>query len=56
VIEYMRTHLALGELSLALAEKGQHVLRFDYRGIGDSFGELCDVTASDWLEDIALAA
>ena len=54
--EYMCTHLALGELSLALAEKGQHVLRFDYRGTGDSFGDLCDVTASDWLEDIALAA
>ena len=53
--EYMRTHPALRELSLALAEKGQHVLRFDYRGTGDSFGELGEVTVSDWLEDIALA-
>jgi pimeloyl-ACP methyl ester carboxylesterase len=53
--DYMRTHLALRELALALAERGQHVLRFDYRGTGDSFGELGEVTVSDWLEDIALA-
>jgi pimeloyl-ACP methyl ester carboxylesterase len=53
--EYMRTHPALRELAVALAEKGQHVLRFDYRGTGDSFGDLDAVTVSDWLEDIALA-
>lgn len=53
--DYMRTHLALRELAMALAERGQHVLRFDYRGTGDSFGDLCDVTVSNWLEDIALA-
>lgn len=53
--DYMRTHLALRELAMALAERGQHVLRFDYRGTGDSFGELGEVTVSDWLEDIALA-
>lgn len=53
--DYMRTHHALRELAMALAERGQHVLRFDYRGTGDSFGELAEVTASDWLDDIALA-
>jgi pimeloyl-ACP methyl ester carboxylesterase len=53
--DYMRTHLALRELAIALAERGQHVLRLDYRGTGDSFGELCEVTISDWVEDIALA-
>lgn len=53
--DYMRTHLVLRELAMALAERGQHVLRFDYRGTGDSFGELGEVTVSDWLEDIALA-
>jgi pimeloyl-ACP methyl ester carboxylesterase len=53
--EYMRTHLALRELAIALAERGQHVLRLDYRGTGDSFGELGDVAISDWVEDIALA-
>src|SRR5467141_5093978 len=53
--DYMRTQLALRELAMALAERGQHVLRLDYRGTGDSFGELGEVTVSDWVEDIALA-
>jgi alpha-beta hydrolase superfamily lysophospholipase len=52
--DYMRTHLVLRELAMALAERGQHVLRFDYRGTGDSFGKLGEVTVSDWIEDIAL--
>jgi predicted alpha/beta hydrolase len=54
VLRYILTHLVLRELAMALAERGQHVLRFDYRGTGDSFGELGEVTVSDWLEDIAL--
>ena len=53
--DYMRTHLALRELATSLAERGQHVLRFDYRGTGDSFGEIGEVAVSDWIEDIALA-
>ena len=53
--EYMRTQRALRELAISLAERGQHVLRFDYRGTGDSFGDLGEVTISDWTEDIALA-
>jgi pimeloyl-ACP methyl ester carboxylesterase len=53
--EYMRTQLALRELAISLAERGQHVLRFDYRGTGDSFGDLGEVAVSDWIEDIALA-
>lgn len=53
--DYMRTHLTLRRLALSLAERGQHVLRFDYRGTGDSFGDLGEVTVSDWVEDIALA-
>jgi pimeloyl-ACP methyl ester carboxylesterase len=53
--EYMRTQLALRELAISLAERGQHVLRFDYRGTGDSFSDLDEVTISDWLDDIALA-
>lgn len=53
--DYMRTHLALRELALALAERGQHVLRFDYRGTGDSFAELGEIAISDWVEDVALA-
>ncbi len=53
--EYMRTQLALRELAISLSERGQHVLRLDYRGTGDSFGDLGEVTISDWIEDIALA-
>ena len=53
--EYMRTHLALRELAISLADRGQHVLRFDYRGTGDSFGDLGEVTIADWVDDIALA-
>ena len=53
--EYMRTHFALRDLAISLAARGQHVLRFDYRGTGDSFGDLGEVSVSDWLGDIALA-
>jgi pimeloyl-ACP methyl ester carboxylesterase len=53
--EYMRTHLALRDLAISLAARGQHVLRFDYRGTGDSFGEIGEVAISDWVKDIALA-
>jgi pimeloyl-ACP methyl ester carboxylesterase len=52
--EYMRTQLALRELAIRLADKGHHVLRFDYRGTGDSSGELEQVQLSDWLDDISL--
>jgi pimeloyl-ACP methyl ester carboxylesterase len=48
----MRTQLALRELAMALAEAGQHVLRFDYRGTGDSSGALSGVELSDWCDDI----
>ena len=53
--EYMRTHLALRDLAISLAGRGQHVLRIDYRGTGDSFDDLDEVAISDWVEDIALA-
>ena len=53
--DYMRTQLALREVAVTLAEKGQHVLRFDYRGTGDSFGDLGEVAITDWVADITLA-
>jgi len=53
--EFARTQRALRKLAISLAERGQHVLRLDYRGTGDSFGELGEVAISDWVEDIALA-
>lgn len=53
--EYMRSHRAFLRLANTLSSKGYHVLRFDYRGTGDSAGDLEDVTPLDWLEDIDLA-
>lgn len=53
--EYMRTHLALRELAISLAERGRHVIRLDYRGTGDSARELDDVTVADWVADIVHA-
>jgi len=50
--EYMRAHRAYRQLSLLLTRKGFHVLRFDYRGTGDSSGELDGVRADDWVQDI----
>jgi len=53
--ELNRTYSILRKLAVALAEQGQHVLRLDYSGTGDSFGRLEDMTISDWVEDIKLA-
>ena len=53
--EYMRTQLALRQVAIGLAEQGHHVLRIDYRGTGDSYGELASTTISDWVADVALA-
>lgn len=51
--EYNRTHWALRDVAGLLAAAGQHVLRFDYRGTGDSSGELEDQIVGDWTQDIA---
>jgi pimeloyl-ACP methyl ester carboxylesterase len=53
--EYMRVHAALRKLAILLAEHQQDVLRFDYRGTGDSFEDLSAVTIADWVDDIASA-
>jgi len=49
--EYLRLHRSLAWLSNMLAQKGFGVLRFDYRGTGDSADLLEQVTLKDWLED-----
>lgn len=53
--EYMRAHRAYRQLALLLTKKGYHVLRFDYRGTGDSSGDLEVMTPQDWIEDVGLA-
>lgn len=50
--EYMRAHRAYRQLALLLAKKGFHVLRFDFRGTGDSSGDMEGVGAEHWLRDI----
>ena len=39
-----------------LAERRIEVLRFDYRGIGESTGSFQDLTFDDWCEDVRLTA
>ncbi len=50
--EYLRVQLALRELAIALSEAGQHVVRFDYRATGDSFGNPGDATLQNWSTDL----
>lgn len=50
--EYMRAHRAFRQLAISLSQKGFHVLRFDYRGTGDSGGDMNGMTAAEWLQDI----
>lgn len=50
--EYMRAHRAYRQLASLLAKKGFHVIRFDYRGTGDSSGNIESVQVQDWIEDV----
>lgn len=53
--DYMRSHRALRQLAVQLAKAGQHVLRFDYRGLGDSWGEPADASIAGWADDVRTA-
>ena len=50
--EYLRSHRALRELCHQLNEQGQHTLRFDYFGCGDSSGLAEESSIDQWLTDI----
>ena len=51
--EFVRSHMALRLLAKQIARRGTHVLRFDYQGIGDSFGDLEDVhSLQQWESNI----
>ncbi len=54
--EYMRLHRSYRQLGTMLADKGFHVLRFDYAGIGDSYDDFENARADIWLENITMAA
>jgi uncharacterized protein len=53
--EAIRAHRILRVLAERLASAGAHVLRFDYRGTGDSAGDESDVDLDQWQSDIASA-
>ncbi len=54
--EAARAHRSLRRLSERLASRGCSVLRFDFRGTGDSSGGPEDATCSAWSEDILAAS
>jgi alpha-beta hydrolase superfamily lysophospholipase len=53
--EHTRAHRAVRVLAQALSRAGHHVLRFDPRGLGDSWGDTADGGVQPWCEDIDLA-
>lgn len=53
--EYLRAHKSMRRLAINLARLGYPVLRFDYRGTGDSAGDLDGISAEHWVTDIGYA-
>jgi pimeloyl-ACP methyl ester carboxylesterase len=56
VQEYNTSHWAFRRLAGMVAREGFHVLRFDWSGTGDSWGETTDGGVEPWLADLAEAA
>lgn len=53
--EYLRTHRMLKQLAVQLARQGINVMRFDYPGTGDSWGNTTDATLENWTGSITTA-
>lgn len=54
--EYEFAHRSVRFLARRLANDGWHVLRFDYRGTGDSWGDTKAGTLDGWMEDVIQVA
>jgi uncharacterized protein len=50
--EYIRTHLAIRQLSHLLSGDGSHVLKFDYYAVGDSTGSSEEGSVEQWKNDV----
>ena len=55
-IERERAYLTLVQWARLLAAQGFEVLRFDYRGTGESSGDFESMTLARWLEDVSFCA
>jgi len=53
--EYIVSHRALRQLAVRLSSTGFHVLRFDFYGCGDSYGDFEEWRVLHWLNDISTA-
>jgi pimeloyl-ACP methyl ester carboxylesterase len=53
--EALRAHRSLRFLGDLLVQNGFDVLRFDYSGTGDSFGDAAAARLTHWVEDTELA-
>ncbi len=51
-----RSYQSIRVLAEKCAEAGYHVLRFDYSGTSDSFGEWANAGPRNWVKDIGKAA
>jgi alpha-beta hydrolase superfamily lysophospholipase len=54
--EYVQSYFACRTLAAALSARGFPVLRFDYRGCGNSSGDLVDSDLAHWQDDLVRAA
>jgi len=53
--EYQHAHRSLHSLAKRLAARGCHVLRFDYSGAGDSWGDSTNFDLEQWTDDLGEA-
>jgi uncharacterized protein len=53
--EYQYAHRSMQVFGRRLAESGYHVLRFDYSGTGDSWGDTLDADLDGWVGDAVQA-